>query len=83
MQVHHRLHYHGRDLHHRRNIWNNISLQPNRSIIILGIGVFTGHTTDIMDMESPIVFDRSAPGHFAEGHLGDGIFGKFFKIDRK
>ena len=59
MQVYHRLHFHGRDLHHRRSIWNTISIKPRDSIIILGLGVFTGHTSDILDMESPIVFDRS------------------------
>ena len=59
IKVHQRLIFHGRDLHHRRSIWNNISMNIKAGVILVGIGVYTGHDTDIMDFDNPIVFDRT------------------------
>ena len=58
--MHHRLRYREQDsLHHRRSIWNNISIDVKAGMILLGFGVYTGHDKDIMDLDQIVVFDRT------------------------
>ena len=46
-------------MHHRRSIWNNISIDVKAGMIIIGFGVYTGHDKDIMDLDLTVVFDRT------------------------
>lgn len=57
-QIHHRLSFYGRDLHHKRSIWNTICFVPSADVIITGIGVYTGHFDDLFSDEATIVFER-------------------------
>ena len=46
-------------MHHRRSIWNNISIDVKAGMVIIGFGVYTGHDKDIMDLDLTVVFDRT------------------------
>ena len=46
-------------MHHRRSIWNNISIDVKAGMIIIGFGVYTGHDKDIIDLDLTVVFDRT------------------------
>jgi hypothetical protein len=53
------LRYKGRALHHKRGIWNNLSVTPNGDVIMVGLGVYMGHTEDLFDDDGIILFDRT------------------------
>ena len=46
-------------MHHRRSIWNNISIDVKAGMIIIGFGVYTGHDKDIIDFDLTVVFYRT------------------------
>ena len=45
-------------LHHKRNIWNTLCIEPQGNFLLLGFGVYTGRDDELFDKDANIVFDR-------------------------
>lgn len=45
-------------MHHKRSIWNTLSFRVKRPVILVGIGTYSGHFEQLLDLDATITFDR-------------------------